>query len=248
MTIDEGPVRRAFLLEVCVDNAEGLEAAVRGGADRIELCSALGSGGLTPSCGFMQMAAGAPVPVHALIRPRIGDFCYRANEVDLMIADICQVREAGLAGVVIGATTPDGALDEAALTRLVEAAAGLDLTLHRAVDMVADVDKALDLAIALGFSRVLTSGGARHAEAGLAQIAAMASRARGRISIMPGGGVRPENASRFLAISGIAELHASCSQPQISDPRMVEFGFSPAQVRQTDEETVRVMKAALDAV
>ncbi|THV15089.1 copper homeostasis protein CutC [Rhizobium rhizophilum] len=235
------------LLEICVDDVAGLEAAVAGGADRIELCSALGSGGLTPSRGFMAIAANAPIPVHALIRPRDGGFAYSEAEVALMETDILAAREAGLAGVVIGATTPVGALDKDVIRRLIDAAQGLDLTLHRAIDVVEDMDAALDLAVELGFSRVLTSGGARHAEEGIDVIARLAKRGSGSISIMPGGGVRPENAGRFLAIPGVTELHASCSRADVGAERLVELGFSAEMPRRTDAEIVRQLKAEISA-
>ncbi|QEE45058.1 copper homeostasis protein CutC [Rhizobium sp. WL3] len=235
------------LLEICVDDVAGLEAAVAGGADRIELCSALGSGGLTPSRGFMSVAARAPIPVFALIRPRAGGFLYSKAEVSVMEADIAAAREAGLAGVVIGATTADGTLDQHAIRRLVEAADGLDLTLHRAIDIVSNMDAALDIAIELGFSRVLTSGGARHAEEGIDVIARLVELSAGRISIMPGGGVRPENAGRFLAIPGVTELHASCSRADVGAERLVELGFSAEMPRRTDAEIVRQLKAKISA-
>ena len=233
------------LLEICVDDVAGLEAAIVGGADRIELCSALGSGGLTPSRGFMAIAANAPIPVHALIRPRAGHFTYSKDEIAVMEADILAAREAGLAGVVIGATTMDAALDIDAIRRLIKVAECLDLTLHRAIDVVADMEAALDLAIELGFSRVLTSGGARHAEEGLAVIKRLARHGAGCISIMPGGGVRPENAGLFLAVPEIRELHASCSQADMGQDRLVELGFEDQSVRRTDADTVRALKALM---
>ncbi|MDQ0419347.1 copper homeostasis protein [Peteryoungia aggregata LMG 23059] len=232
-------------LEICVDDVAGLDAAVAGGADRIELCSALGSGGLTPSRGFMSVAANAPIPVNALIRPRAGGFTYCEVEIALMQADIAAAREAGLAGVVIGATTADGALDAVVIRRLMDAAQGLDLTLHRAIDVVTDMNAALDLAIELGFSRVLTSGGARHAEEGIETLARLAGHSAGRISIMPGGGVRPQNAARLLALPGIRELHASCSEARVSEPRLAELGFSTETTRRTDADTVRALKARM---
>ncbi len=233
------------LLEICVDDVAGLNAAIDGGADRIELCSALGAGGLTPSRGFMALASKAPIPVHALIRPRAGDFTYSDTEIAVMKADIAAAREAGLAGVVIGATTATATLDAEVTRRLVRAADGLDLTLHRAIDVVVDMDAALDLAIELGFSRILTSGGARHAEEGIETLARLAGRSAGRISIMPGGGVRPQNAARLLAVPGIRELHASCSEARASEPRLADLGFSTETTRRTDADTVRVLKALM---
>ncbi|CAH0342021.1 copper homeostasis protein CutC [Rhizobium sp. CECT 9324] len=236
---------QARILEVCVDDADGLAAAIAGGADRIELCSALGVGGLTPTRGFMALAAKSPIPVNAIIRPRIGGFAYSDDEISIMLADIEAACDAGLAGVVIGALRPDGTLDRAVLERLIKAAGTLDLTLHRAFDMVPDFDVAVEMAIDLGFSRVLTSGGARHAEAGLPVLRRVAEVTSGRISIMPGGGVRPGNAADFLAIPGVFELHASCTQPMEPNADLVDFGFSPTNARRTDADTVRQMKAIL---
>jgi copper homeostasis protein len=233
------------LLEVCVDDVAGLRAALAGGADRIELCAALEAGGLTPSTGFMAVAAAVPIPVHALIRPRAGGFVYSEAEISAMEADIVAARQAGLRGVVIGAVTADGALDEAAIRRLTAAAQGLDLTLHRAIDVVADADAALDLAIDFGFSRILTSGSARHAEDGMAVLARLAQRGAGRISIMPGGGVRPDNAALFLSIPGVTELHASCSVAEVGDLRLTELGFSAPMPRRTDAEIVRRLKSEM---
>jgi copper homeostasis protein len=249
MTVSKTPVQISSpILEICVDDAAGLAAAIEGGADRIELCSSLGSGGLTPSRGFMECAARAPIPVNALIRPRIGDFTFGDEDIGIMIADIEAARAAGLAGVVIGAARASGTLDRPVLERLVEAARGLDMTLHRAFDVVEDLDAALDLAVDLGFSRILTSGGARHAEDAVETLARLTARAAGRISIMPGGGIRPSNVARFLTIPGIHEVHASCSQPRMADPRLVQFGFAGDEIRHTDVDTVRAMKAALQSV
>jgi copper homeostasis protein len=237
--------KRAAILEVCVDDVDGLNAAIAGGADRIELCAALGVGGLTPTHGFMQLAAQSPVPVNAIIRPRIGSFVFSPREIELMIADVEAARQAGLAGVVIGASLADGALDRATLERLIAAAGSLDRTLHRAFDLVPDFDQALETAVSLGFSRILTSGGARHALDGLPVLKRVAEAARGRISIMPGGGVRSENVTAFRAIDDIWEFHASCSQPAEQDRRLIDFGFSPVDARRTDAETVRQLKSML---
>lgn len=236
------------LLEICVDDIDGLNAAIAGGADRIELCSALGSGGLTPSCGFMAIAAKAPIPIHALIRPRAGGFTYSEAEIAVMEADIIAARDAGLAGVVIGATTADATLDVAVIRRLISAAKGLDLTLHRAFDVVSDMDAALEIAVALGFSRILTSGGQRHAAEGIETLGRLAAIGAERISIMPGAGVRPENAREFLAIPGVMELHASCSEATRGDRKLVELGFEADAYRRTDAETVRQLKASISRI
>ena len=142
------------LLEICVGDASGLETAVEAGADRIELCAALDQGGLTPSAGFIELAAKAPVPVHVLIRPRAGGFVYSRSELEAMQADIAFCRKAGIAGVVIGALDDFHDLDEAALAMLSAAAEGMDITLHRAFDLTRDPFSALQTAIALGLPRI----------------------------------------------------------------------------------------------
>ncbi len=145
-------------LEVCVDTAEGLDQAIRGGADRVELCSALALGGLTPSPGLMRLAARRGA-VMAMVRPRAGGFVPGPDEMAQMEADIAAARAAGLAGVVFGASLPDGRLDLAAMARLVAAAQGMEVVLHRAFDLCPDPDAALEQAVALGVTRILTSGG-----------------------------------------------------------------------------------------
>lgn len=230
------------LLEVCIDDLAGLEAAIEGGADRIELCSALALGGLTPSLGLMEVAATFDIPSNAMIRPRAGDFVYSEEEIDVMLADIAAARNAGLAGVVLGASLSDGRLDRFVLEALAKAAAGLDLTLHRAFDLVPDITEAVEIAVKLGFSRILTSGGARTAFEGRQGLAQAIAAARGRISIMPGSGVSDENAAEFLAL-GVTEIHASCSAPADAvGGKLLDFGFQSTDARRTDNDKVRALK------
>jgi len=226
------------VLEVCVDNVAGLEAALAGGADRVELCAALDCGGLTPSHGLMRAAAQAPIPVYAMIRPRSGSFVFSGEEAAVMAADIAAAREARLAGVVLGACLPDGQLDCELLRKLCDAASGLEKTLHRAFDLVPDHAAALEQAVTLGFGRILTSGGALSAIAGLEQLTNLVQVANGRIAIMPGGGVRPELVASFWQ-AGIREFHASCSAVMEEDPRLVSFGFQRNGQSQTSVDAVR---------
>lgn len=234
----------AVLIEICVDSAACLSAAVSGGADRIELCSALALGGLTPSAGFMDQAAGCGVPVMAMIRPRAGGFHWSEAELQQMETDIATARGLGLAGVVIGALDPGGRLDAPALTRLLQAADGLDCTLHRCFDLVPDPAAALEVACALGIPRVLTSGGAATAPEGAARIGALLAQAAGRIRIMPGAGVTAQTAPGLVAL-GARELHASCSVGLPQPGRIVDLGFAPATGRQTDAALVRALRAAV---
>ena len=230
----------AVLLEVCVDTPANLHAAVANGAGRIELCAALDGGGLTPSAGFMRLASGAGVPVCALVRPRGGGFAYGDAELRVMAADIAAAREAGLAGVVLGASRVDGTLDSDALRRLLHAAAGLSITLHRCVDLAPDPLSALEEAVALGFDRVLSSGGAPTASQGAGVLAAMVRAAAGRIVVMPGGGITPANAPGLLAHTGAQELHASCRAPAPpTAPDLAALGFT--RDRPVDPAAVRAL-------
>ena len=232
-------------LEVCVDTAEGLAQAVAGGADRIELCAALAVGGLTPSAGLIGLAAGCGVPVVAMIRPRAGDFVWSEAEVAMMEAEIAAVRAAGLAGVVLGASLPDGRLDVPVLRRLVAAAVGMELVLHRCIDLTPDMGVALEEAVALGLHRILTSGGETTAEAGAERIAALVAQAAGRITVMPGSGVNPGNAAMLKGL-GITEIHGSCSTAVPVTGRVVEMGFAPSVWRQTSADQVRALRQALE--
>ena len=196
------------VIEVCVDTPAGLAAAIGAGVDRIELCAALALDGLTPGPGLIRLAQDAGLPVMAMIRPRAGDFVFGAEDRRAALADIAHMRAAGLPGVVLGASLPDGRLDTDMLGQMAEAAAGLDLTLHRAFDVTPDPFAALEDAIALGFSRILTSGQAATALAGADFLARLVRAARGRTQIMAGAGVRADHAAR-LAATGVGALHGS---------------------------------------
>lgn len=236
-----------ILLEVCVDSPEGLAAAISGGADRIELCSALETGGLTPSPGLMALAARAPVPVYAMIRSRPGDFVYGENDMAALLADIDAVRAAGLEGVVLGANRADGSLDRDALARLADHAKGLGKTLHRAFDLAGpDFAPAVDLTVELGFERILTSGGETTALKGLDALAACFAQARDRIVIMPGAGVNLETLGAIRARLPVREIHSSCSVAADATPgKALELGFVSQRPKRTDEGIVRAIKAGL---
>ncbi|ARO22355.1 copper homeostasis protein CutC [Rhizobium sp. S9] len=237
-----------ILLEVCVDSAEGLAAAIEGGAGRIELCSALELGGLTPLSSLMKIAARAPIPIYAMIRPHAGLFIFGRTDEEAMMLDIDSVRAAGLAGVVIGANRPDGTLDLPLVRRLKAHASGLGSTLHRAFDLVPDADQALEQAVELGFERILTSGCALKAADGIETLKRLSAKAAGRISIMPGSGIRPANAGAILQATGAREVHGSCSSPvESADPRAVAFGFEAKSTNKTDVAVVREMRRVIAA-
>lgn len=233
----------APILEICVDDPAGLAAAIEGGAERIELCAALALGGLTPSPGLMAAAAGVGVPVFAMIRPRPGGFVYTDAELDAAVADVVAVRQAGLAGIVFGATDTEGRLDRAAVARIREAAGGLPMVLHRAIDVTPDLGQALEDAIDAGFVRVLTSGGAATAAEGAQAIGALARQAAGRITVMAGGGVDADNAAMLLA-AGADDLHGSCSTVAPDSGHVGRLRIA-ADRAQTDAAKVRALKQSM---
>jgi copper homeostasis protein len=209
------------LLEVCVDSPAGLAAAIAAGADRIELCAALGLAGLTPSPGMMALAARQARPSYAMIRPRPGDFVFGPLDVEAMRGDIDAARAAGLPGVVLGASRPDGALDEDLLQRLAEHAAGLGLTLHRAFDLVPE---------------------------GAARLADLAAQAGGRIAVMAGAGVTVANVADLIRRTGVREVHGSCGAPVpagAEGDKARTLGFVSAGLRDTSAEAVEAMARAL---
>jgi copper homeostasis protein len=243
-------MREPIRLEVCVDSVHGLAAALEGGADRIELCSALEIGGLTPSAGLLRAASSSPVPVVAMIRPRGGDFCFDDGETRLMLDEIDAVAAAGLQGVVLGASLADGQLDGRTLERLVRRAAdrGLRCTLHRAIDLCPDLAQATRQAIGLGFERILSSGGARSAPEGLDGLQRCFDTAAGRIAIMPGAGINAGNVDQLRARLPLTDVHASCSAPLPPPaPPIAAFGFDAGGRRQTSSTKVAALKAKLQA-
>ncbi|WP_404338283.1 copper homeostasis protein CutC [Sphingomonas sp. MMS12-HWE2-04] len=245
----------SHLLEVCVDDVRGIAAAVIGGGDRIELCAALALGGLTPPGSLIRAAAQAPIPAHLLARPREGDFHYDAADAALVAEDIAAAAEAGLAGVVIGASTADYRLDHALLAqwvahaRALGAARGrpLSLTLHRAFDLCPDPFEALETAIELGFARILTSGGQPRAIDAVDTLTALVRRAGDRILILPGSGVDAATLPAILA-TGAREVHSSCSSTADAAGALEKrFGFQAGPRRFTDPAKVAGLKGLLSA-
>lgn len=239
----------SILLEVCVESPEGIIEAVAGGADRLELCSGLDLGGLTPSAGLMALAGKAGVPAYALIRPRAGNFIYGAESEKALLGDIDAARHFGLAGVVIGANLPGGRLDLPLIRRLMAHADGLGVTLHRAFDLVPDPFEALEQAVDLGVERILTSGLQKTALEGRDLIRSLVEKAAGRVSIMAGSGVSPATVERIVRETGVVEVHGSCRAPgPDADARSVAFGFEPGPTLLTSRAVVSEVRRILGAV
>ena len=199
------------ILEICCGNIESVHAAVKGGARRVELCSALELDGLTPSWDSLRKARALypSIKIHVLIRPRSGGFCYTASELSGIKADILTALQLGADGIVAGCLTPEGDVDIPAMRELMTVAR--NVTFHRAFDVCRDPHRALEEIVGLGCARLLTSGQARTAEEGVGLIQSLQEQAGGRIIIMPGCGVTPLNARHILESTGCTEIHASAS-------------------------------------
>ncbi|XP_078421183.1 copper homeostasis protein cutC homolog isoform X1 [Cetorhinus maximus] len=198
------------LMEVCVDSVESAVNAQRGGASRIELCSGLMEGGITPSVGLLQVVKQyVRIPVFAIIRPRGGDFLYSDSEIEVMKADIKMAKANGADGTVFGVLTEDGRVNAEVCMDLIAESRPLSVTFHRAFDMVHDPMTALECLISLGFERVLTSGCDSTALEGLPTIKRLVEQAKQRIIVVPGGGITERNVQRILEGSGAQEFHCS---------------------------------------
>jgi copper homeostasis protein len=204
---------RAILVEAAVDSAAAATAAVEAGAERIELCAALDAGGLTPPFGLLaELRPTFGVPILPMLRSRGGDFEYATAEMETMVAQLHELRALGADGFVFGALRGDRTIDTAATTRIVEAADGLPVVFHRAFDRTPDLSASLQVLVGLGVERVLTSGGAERAILGVERLASLMREARGRIGILPGGGIDGENVHEIAARTGVTEVHARCER------------------------------------
>jgi copper homeostasis protein len=196
------------LIEVCVEGIDGLLAAEAAGADRVELCASLIEGGITPSFGTVREALRlAQIPFHVIVRPRGGDFLYSQAEFASMLADVAELRNLGVAGVVVGCLAADGEIDEPCMRALVEAAGPLNVTCHRAFDMTRDAQAALEALIRAGVGRVLTSGQRDTAMEGIELLAALVKQAAGRIIILGCGALAADNIGAVRAGTGLTEMH-----------------------------------------
>jgi copper homeostasis protein len=197
-----------MVFEICAVNIQSALAAERAGAHRIELCSALDAGGLTPSQGLIRAAVHQlKIPVNVLIRPREGHFCYSENELDIMLDDIRFCHEAGVHGVVVGALTADNQLDLPKMRAMKTMAGDMEIVCHRAFDFTVDPAAALEQLIALGYRRVLSSGQSATAWAGRLLLKKLVEQAADRISVMPGAGISAENIRVLAETTGAQEFH-----------------------------------------
>ena len=199
-------------LEICVFSVESAMSAQKAGADRVELCSGFTEGGLTPSAGTIRLARKLlNIECYVMIRPRGGDFCYSDMEFEQMRRDIEYAKSCGVDGVVLGVLQPNGHVNIVRTRELVQHASPLQVTFHRAFDLTADPFRALDDIVVCGCRRILTSGQKATAVEGLEIIRELVSYSAGRIDIMAGSGVNPDNAQKFIE-AGVQALHFSAKK------------------------------------
>lgn len=248
----------AGLLEICVDSLASARCAIAGGADRLELCSALSIGGLTPYAALLtRIRQESDIPIRCLMRPRAGDFLYTGEEIRMMADQIRVLRSLGASGFVIGCLTPYGELDINAMKPLIEAADGAGLTLHRAIDVSADLCRTYLDAGALGIDTVLTSGGGGNCIAGKDTIGKLIKLrdSQGGPEILVGAGVNAQVITALRAeFPGIRAFHMSGKKDIESKMRfrregvpMGIPGFDEWHIQQTDMDAVKAARIALDA-
>jgi len=203
----------SFFFELCAESVEAACAAESGGADRIELCSNLSQGGVTPGSRLITASAQAvSIPIYVLVRPRAGSFVFSAEEYDLMRRQIDEAKAAGASGIALGVLLPDGGVDVKRTRALVEHARPLGTTFHRAFDETPDLSEALEQVVDTGADCILTSGGATEVLEGAARIGQLQEQADSRIHIIAGGGLRLGSLVEVVRRSGSFSLHGSLTQ------------------------------------
>ena len=243
-----------MLVEICIDSVESAMAAERGGAQRLELCTDLLEGGITPSAGLIaSVRSRVAIDLFVMIRPRGGDFFYSDAEFEVMQQEISYARNLGADGIVLGLLDERGRVDVARTRQLVELASPLPVTFHRAIDMTPDPLEALEDVAATGARRILTSGGAPNATLGMGEIARLVEAARGRMAIMPGSGVSLDTIVPIAEATGATEFHSSVRSAFPSPVKFRKQGIAMGDIRDREyrrytvrEENVRALVRALE--
>ncbi len=239
------PNRARVLIEVCVESVDDALLAEAGGADRLELCSALDLGGLTPTIGlYQEVRAATKLPVVVMVRPRPGDFVYDNPEVRVMARDVDAFRPLRPDGFVFGVLQPDGRVDDVTCGHLVARAGGVPCVFHRAFDRAPDPAEAVEQVARVGFVRLLTSGREATALAGAPEIAKVVKRAAGRVEVLPCGRVRAKEAVEVVRLTGCNQLHGSFGKPLPTPDERGYRGY--AQRCRTSRDEVSATRAALD--
>ena len=218
-----------MVIEICCSSISSVKNAINYGANRIELCQDLRNDGITPSKRLLNSAIKISTkPINVLIRPRIGDFFYNSEEIKLIEYEIKQIKSLPINGIVIGILNRENDLPINVLKKLVQIIKPLDLTFHRAFDIVNNPIKSMNTLIDIGFDRILTSGQSDTAEKGLKMLLELKEKANGKISSMPGGGINENNCHIFLK-NGFNEIHLSAKKKKkeneiepIADPEIIK--------------------------
>lgn len=240
-------------VEVCAYSLFSCLAADRAGAQRVELCASPWEGGTTPSAGLVEQALKeTSLEIHAMVRPRGGDFVYDETEKQTMLAEARSLIAQGVHGIVVGALKPNGDVDVAFLREFRKIAGDRELTCHRAIDVSRDPIQMMEELISLGFNRILTSGGKNKALDGLENIAALVQAAKGRIQIMAGSGVNPVNCLDFVQI-GVNAVHLSARTTRNSEMEYRRPGISMGGVAEISEFEVaysseEIIRAAISKI
>jgi len=246
-------MQNSLVLEVCVESIDHAVAAERGGAHRIELCSDLASGGITPSAGLIAASRHhVRRPIHVLIRPRAGDFFYSDYEFEIMERDIQMAKHLHMDGIVLGLLDEKGRVDVPRTRKLVDLARPFPVTFHRAFDQCPDMDACLQAVIQTGAARILTSAGQARATDGIAALAHLVRAAGDRIVVMPGGGIDLDNVQLILRQTAAREIHTSLGlSAAATNQALGLFGEASAAAGDDSSEfegRVRKVRETLEAV
>jgi copper homeostasis protein len=252
----EPELSEELILEVCVDSVDSAIAAQRGGAHRIELCSNLLEGGVTPSAGLVAAVRSAlSIELYVMIRPRGGDFYYSSDEVEIMERDIQVAKDRGASGIVLGILRADGNVDVERTRHLVNLSAPLGVTFHRAFDMSADLFRSLREVREAGVRRVLTSGGKQTAAEGTGVLRGLVTAAKGAPAIISASGINESNVAALIEKTGVRQVHATLRSMVPSQMRHQNDGVTMGAAKGmeyqrlvADEHKVRsLLQAALKA-
>lgn len=238
-------IPRRTIVEIAANSIKSAIAAERGGADRVELCEFLEGGGVTPSFGTIAYSRDQlNIPLHVLIRPRVGDFYYGAEELEIMLRDVSMCRQLACDGVVIGALDREGNIDRDMCLRLIEAAGDMHVVFHRAFDCVIDIDRNWPALTSLGVHGLLTSGASDDANTGAQQIADYVQRNSG-LEIIAGAGVTAAQVQALIHSTGVQAVHASARQLQQSNAVMRVISGLDGHFWETDQELVQQLVQAV---
>lgn len=240
----------SYTIEIAVTDYPSAAAAVKGGADRIELCNALSEGGLTPSHGLIKKSLNDfDIPVFPIIRPRAGDFLYTREEFEIIREDVLFCRQAGCLGIVTGFLLADGNIDKERINIITSIAYPMQVTFHRAFDRCRDPFEAMEDIIEAGCIRILTSAQRINAIEGTNLIKQLIEIANGRVTIMPGSGVRKENIKELAEKTGAIEFHSSLKSLAKSKMQFIHPTFAKLEeeycTTAVDADEVKALRKAL---